>query len=473
MFTFWGNSAKLLCGILVGLAVAAPGHTIDARNYKSEDIIRRDVCIIGGGSTGTYSAVRLGDFNKSVVVVEAKGRLGGHTETYIDPSTKIPVDIGVVIFHNLSIVTDYFARFNVPLVTASFAASTQQFVDFRTGIVVAGYSPPSQTALGAGLAAYTAQLLKYPGLNAGFFLPDPVPEDLLMPFGDFVKKYSLEAVVYTFFEFSQSMGNFLSVPTLYVLKVIGLDLVRSIEQGFLTTAHHDNSELYENAQAALLPNLLLNSTVIAMDRDCKDEVQIEVQTPTGRKLIIAKKILITIPPLVDNLWDFDLSPTERQLFSKFGQVGYWTSLTRNDGLPDTVSINNIGNNTSVNIPILPGIFSISPTGIPGLHSVKYGAPLYTTLSDNQVQSAIIADIKRLGTGGADPGATGETEFAVFSSHTPYGLRVSADEIKGGFYKKLYALQGERNTFWTGAAFNAHDSSMLWNFTEAILPSIAA
>ena len=470
---FLGETANLIRACLIGLAVAIPHPSVDARHYNKEDIITRDVCIIGGGSTGTYSAIRLGDFNKSVVVVEKKGRLGGHTETFIDPATKIPVDIGVEVFHNLSIVTEYFARFNVPLITAVFPPIPQQWVDFRTGKVVTNYASANDTTLGAALAAYTTQLLKYPGLNSGFFLPDPVPEDLLIPFGDFVKKYSLEAAVYTIFQFSQSMGDILATPTLYVMKVIGLDLIRSIQAGFLTTAHHDNSELYENAQAALLPNLLLNSTVISTDRESKDYIKIEVATPTGRKLIQAKKLLVTIPPLVDSLCDFDLSDSEQDLFRQFNNVGYWTALTRNDGLSDDIAINNIGPDTPNNIPILPGIFSINPTGVPGLHAVKYGAPSPVSLSDHQVQNAIIKSIQRLGTGGADPGATSNADFAVFSSHTPYGLTVSADAIRKGFYTKLYALQGERNTFWTGAAFNAHDSSMLWVFTEGILPAIAA
>src|SRR5882724_8011733 len=78
--------------------------------------IERDVCVIGGGSSGTFSAVQLRDAGKSVLVIERKQRLGGHTETYVDPATGIPTDIGVVVFHSLPVVTNYFARFGVPLV---------------------------------------------------------------------------------------------------------------------------------------------------------------------------------------------------------------------------------------------------------------------------------------------------------------------------------------------------------------------
>ncbi|KAJ9419690.1 hypothetical protein FOXG_19613 [Fusarium oxysporum f. sp. lycopersici 4287] len=41
-----------------------------------------DVCIIGGGATGAYAAVRLReDYGKEVVVVEKQNRLGGHVQT--------------------------------------------------------------------------------------------------------------------------------------------------------------------------------------------------------------------------------------------------------------------------------------------------------------------------------------------------------------------------------------------------------
>lgn len=41
------------------------------------------VAIIGGGSTGTYAAVRLReDFNKTVLVIEQSSVLGGRVNTY-------------------------------------------------------------------------------------------------------------------------------------------------------------------------------------------------------------------------------------------------------------------------------------------------------------------------------------------------------------------------------------------------------
>jgi hypothetical protein len=51
--------------------------------------------------------------------------------------------------------------------------------------------------------------------------------------------------------------------------------------------------------------------------------------------------------------------------------------------------------------------------------------------------------------------------------------VSPQEIAAGFYSRVNALQGQNSTFYTGAAFQTNDSSLIWAFTESLLPSIAA
>ncbi|HEY3254616.1 MAG TPA: FAD-dependent oxidoreductase, partial [Polyangiaceae bacterium] len=99
------NVLKLLSYSAAGFAAAQLSSRTALAKTRT---IERDVCVIGGGSSGTYAAVALKDAGRSVVVLERKQRLGGHTETYVDPQTNIPTDIGVVVFHNLPVVTDYF-----------------------------------------------------------------------------------------------------------------------------------------------------------------------------------------------------------------------------------------------------------------------------------------------------------------------------------------------------------------------------
>ena len=85
------RSFSLLCSgisLAAAQAIAKSGNsssassTFDASKYSSSDVIKRDVAVIGGGSSGTYGAIKLRDMGKSVVVVEKTGTLGGH-EKYL------------------------------------------------------------------------------------------------------------------------------------------------------------------------------------------------------------------------------------------------------------------------------------------------------------------------------------------------------------------------------------------------------
>jgi hypothetical protein len=461
---------KLLYALCcLNLVAALPGTpiTFDETKYDSSSIITRDVCIIGGGSTGTYSAIRLRDMGKSVVVVEREAILGGHTNTYSVPGTDIKIDYGVVVFHDLNIVHNYFSRFNIPLIKAVFPQSTTEYINFQTGLLVANYTPPTPTSL----ATYAAQLAKYPYVEGGFDLQYPVPPDLLLPFGDFVKKYALEDMVPFIFTFAQGLGDLLRQPTLYVFKNFGSDIIKDLTIGFLTTARHNNHEIYDKALAELGADALISSHVLAVDRPSDSSgVKVLVSTPSGIKLIKASKLLITIPPKLHNLEPFELDNTESGLFGQFGNSAYYTGLLTNTGLPDNTTFRNIGSNPPYNIAHLPGLYSISPTGVPGLFDVKYGSA--HAIPVDQVKADILATVALLKNAGLP--VTNQAQFAAFNSHTPFELTVPTEAIAGGFYKNLYALQGRRGTWWTGAAFDTHDSSLLWNFTEThVLPGLTA
>jgi hypothetical protein len=88
-----------------------------------------------------------------------------------------------------------------------------------------------------------------------------------------------------------------------------------------------------------------------------------------------------------------------------------------------------------------------------------------------VRADIATDFARLRAAGTFPAARLQ-KLEVFRSHGPFELTVPPADIAAGFYKKLYGLQGHKRTFYTGAALHSHDSSLLWRFTEGLLPAIA-
>ena len=454
----------------VSAAIAMPGpDDINVGQYGA--VIKRDVCIIGGGSSGAFAAIQLKDKGKSVVVIEAKDKLGGHTETYTDPATGKHVDYGVVVWHDLPVVKEYFARLGVSIgpgaLESAGGSGKQKFFDFDAGIEVTNHTNPDPSA---ALQAYAAQLAKYPYVDQGFELPDPVPEELLMPFGDFVAKYSLEGLVQLLFSFGQGLGDFLAQPTLYVFKNFGSDLVRVVVQrSFVATASGNNYELYAAAARDLgAANILYNSTVVRTLRSLPGRVLVLARTPAGPQLVLAKQLLLTAPPTLDNLRGWDLSAEERSLFGQFSNSAYYAAVLRDVPLPANVTtFLAAGAATPFQLPRLPGVYTVGATGVPGLVNIKYGAA--QGLSDEAVRADILRSVRAV----ADDGAASNASFVAYSSHTPFELAVAPQAIRDGFYRRLYGLQGQRNTFYTGATFHTHDSSLLWNFTQAmVLPKMA-
>ena len=427
--------------------------------------IERDVCIIGGGSAGTYAALRLRELGRSVVVVERSGRLGGHCETFQDPASGAPIDIGVIVFPDQELVRAHFGRFGVPLVSANLGAGPSQFVDFRSGTSVAAFQP-SPLEVGTALATYL-QLLqtRFAFLEQnGFQLPEsgPILDELLLPFGQWVSLYGLEALVPTFFLFEQGFGPLLEATTLYVLKNMSSAVVGALVQGSFLIAPTGAGALYAAAATELAGDVLYEGEVCAVERD--RHVRVRVRSGGAEHVIRASRLLFTAPPLLSNLECFGLDAREAALFARFERHHYWTGVVELEGMPAGVSLVNAAQDAPFNLGTLPGIYSIGPSAAPGLFNVKYGSDHY--LPDALVQRRIRADVERMG-------GLAFKRFAIFKNHSPYSLVVSPGEIRAGFYGSLQALQGHRHTHYAGAAFQTHSSAAIWAQLEELLPALVA
>ena len=446
--------------------------------------ITRDVCVIGGGAAGTYAAVRLSQQGQTVAVVEAAAELGGHTNTYEDPATGTTYDYGVQVYVDRPIVRDFFATVNVPLQDVSFAdLPPNQNIDFSTGEPVEFDDGDDEPDLATGLGRYAAELAKYPYLFPGYDLPEQVPADLLLPFGEFATKYKLGgATVRTIASYAQGVGEFLDTLTIYILKSFDFGVLEGATSGFIRSANNNNSAVYRNAEALFDFDVFLESQILVVRRPRsppsnaaqnpdKNSNQypnlVVIRNPSGTTVIRAAKLVVAFPQLDEKLIRFDLDSRERDIFSRFDSSGYYTTLLRNTGLPDGTAILAAGADTPFNVPVIPGPNSISPTGIAGLINLFYTTET-STVPAEQVKRAIVADILRLQNAGFD---TTPPVFEVFESHNPFQLVVSAEEIAGGFYSRLNALQGYRGTYYIGAALSAHASSTVWEFTEGLLPDI--
>jgi hypothetical protein len=450
-----------------GLATGLGSRTAGARAAD----LTCDVAIIGGGAAGTYAALGLRDRGLSVVVVERSDRLGGHCETYRDPASGAAIDIGVIVFPDEPLVRAHFGRFGVPLINANFAGPSSQFVDFRTGQGVAPFQP-SPLEVGTALATYLQVLaIRYPFLDQnGFQLPEPGPvlDELLLPFGQWVGQLGLEALLPTFFLYEQGFGPLLEATTLYVLKNMSRSVVGSLLAGSFLLAPGGAGALYDAASADLGSAVLYQSELCDVVRRGHG-ARLLVRSAGVEHTVRASKLLFTAPPVLANFAPFDLDGREQALFSRFRRHHYWTAVAQIAGMPPGVSLVNAAPDTPFNLPPLPGIYSIGPNAAPGLFDIKYGSDGF--LSDRQVQRRIAADIARVATEQAS-GLQLES-FAIFKSHSPYSVVVSPEQVRDGFYSSLQALQGYRDTYYAGAAFQTHSSAAVWAQVEELLPALSA
>jgi hypothetical protein len=464
------HSATISLFAAASLVAAHAPHTWHANNA---DIIESDVVVIGGGSGGTYCSIRLQQLNKTVTLIERENRLGGHVNTYVDKATGETFDYGVISYDgDLPVVQNYLAHLNVSTGPPYFSSPGPSYTaNFADGSLVTA-SATNATEAAAAYQRYLEQAAKYPYLANGFDLPHPVPEDLLLTFGDFVAKYNLGSIVFTLATYGQGVGNILAQQALYIVKYLPAETVTKIAgtaTGWVTSASHDNQEIYNKALAKLGASAFLNSNVTKIVRS-SDGVSVFFTTPSGQKQVKASKLVVAIPPKMENLGFLDLDKQESSIFSQFNNSYYWDAVVKGTGFPVNSSVSNVNPAAPYGLPSFPGIYEFGAAPISDLFSIYYSSPYY--ISDEDVKADILATDARLVKGLGFPATNSTLEIVGFNLHSPFFLTVCKEAIEDGFYAKLQALQGEKNTWWTGAAWQAPDSSLIWNYTESmVLPPL--
>ncbi|EFW17079.1 hypothetical protein CPSG_06347 [Coccidioides posadasii str. Silveira] len=425
-----------------------------------KEVITADVCIIGGGSTGTYAGVKLKDEGKKVAIVERNDYLGGHIGTlYVDGE---PVDYGVQGFFNTETTTKYLNRLNVQYEPLLPATLDNRYVDFRTG-KTAPYDG-NVVNITATLLLYSAVVSKFEGIADGSFnLPDQVPDELLMPFGQFVQRYHLEGALPLVWTFAHGSGNMLTAPTLYVLQLFGQPHVNALLRGYVR-AKRGTAEVYKKAAEVLGSDVIYNSQILKVTRS-DSGVTVVVRTKDDKfKQIRAKKLLVTMVPTLRNLDPFDLDQKEESVFRQWMWKNYYVGIVKNSGLPEKASIVDVDPTKAASLPHMPFVWHLDYMGVPGYHAVKIVGD--SEFTESEAKDLVFGGIRRMGAAGTFP--ISNPELATWRRHIPLTLAVSNEAVKGGFYRDLYALQGHKNTFYTGLSFCSDYSTLLWDFTNKVL-----
>ncbi|KAL4755803.1 uncharacterized protein BDW70DRAFT_165109 [Aspergillus foveolatus] len=205
---------------------------------------------------------------------------------------------------------DFFSRLNTPLTNLSFASFVSPvYADFEEGMFL---------NLTAGTLGqdYIDELNKYPYLDNGFEIPDPVPEDLLLPWVEYIDKYNLDLSTAMATHGRPAVtGHLLNILAIYVFNNLNHLFLHEMSGATVVNANRDNSQLYRNAMSELQPDLPRSRVVAGQRKTRKRDGVRLVDTPTGRKLIIAKQLIVGIPPILDNMRHFGLNSHEHSILS--------------------------------------------------------------------------------------------------------------------------------------------------------------
>ncbi|QUC17487.1 uncharacterized protein UV8b_01728 [Ustilaginoidea virens] len=478
--TVAGLWASLSCCFGSGVHARSPAPRSPV---SDKSVIEVDVAIVGGGAAGCHAAVRLReDFKKSILVIEKAARLGGHVHAYQPPGGGRPVNYGVQAYLNRPTTRAFFKRFNVGLVDPDFGSYINLLlltknVDFKTGKMVdVKYGPVDPVGVPIGLLRYFELAVKYqPWFENGYFMQGEVPEDLLLPFGEFLRKHRLEDALGILRNLLW-LSDALHTPTWTVMAVVGEPQIRAFGLGltgpsFKWPATHSSETLFDRVLDLIRDDVLLESTVASSQRT-DNGVVLTVKTPSGLKTVKAKKLLIAATPSPDNIGPWDLSDQENDVFSKFSWETLFVGVVNNTGMPSQVtSLRNTPNAPSEYF--LPhGDFNDayvrSPSG--DIRDIWTTRVIGTAgLGDAEAREMLLQPLARIKEAGtysiAAPGVLAS------ASHGATVPKVPAEELKAGFYNKLYALQGQRRTYWTGLTFAPDYTPILWDFNEKLYPKI--
>ncbi|KAF8215744.1 hypothetical protein K438DRAFT_1748656 [Mycena galopus ATCC 62051] len=435
-----------------------------------DKVLKKDVIILGGGASGTYAAVRLReDYNKSVVVVEARTVLGGNVNTYNDPVTDTAINYGVEAYIDYGPAKDFFARFDIPTQpVVQFAANTT-YVDAATCTLLPGVTVPPVADQLAALQTYLTVVEQCsPYLLPGYWdFPqgDAIPADMLLQWGDFEAKYGVQDM-YPIYDLIDGGGS-PNETTLYVM----MNFNQPVIAGYLDGTMFDplpfnNSILYGRAQELLGADVFFSTQVVNATRTDAG-VSVLVQDDAGTTMLItAPRLLVSFSPTAANLAPLAPSAAETAVFSTFATSVLWVGVVRSNFIPDNTSVTFI---PGADAP--PYSVSIIWSGTPGLSEIFFGGAGYT---EDEAKQALLDAFQTLVTAGTFAPPAGEepsAEIVAFIDHTGVGFDQSVELLQQGLIQDMYSLQGQTSTWWTGVLWCPGYSSNVWAFTDTVLPKL--
>jgi hypothetical protein len=487
----------------------------------AQGMIQKDVCVLGGGASGMATAAFVKDNGYDVVVLEKRNTYGGHCNTItfppLVPGAPTWADYGVQLFpdtrrarernhvYNFTInTTDFVERFagNGSVLPFSFSSTTPRYIvdldiqgsGFPAVIDITNASVPNQIFTELGILVATVATL-YPWISspgsfpntassgAGFAptIPDPIPADLLQPFGSWLVNHNLgdPALAEFLSQLTDNLGDPRQVLALYVLPIIS-PLVLSFFSDPQASFEVKNGcvAIYNGINAYLgSENVLLNSTIQSVARHGNSPAQISVINSYNNRTskFHCDNVVVAFPQTLTNLnssvWDLDV--TETAIFSQTAVREYvWGSaIITGPTIPNGTGFNVQFRNTSDQFftapyPGLVQILRDDQVPVAAWYAVSnVGASQVDTATLLMIagnEAGLLQHVGPLTQAGGPPLFSSVT-FTGQHPHQyqPFVTNVTALATSPNFYTQVYNLQGYRGTYYVGATTGYSASFVVW------------
>lgn len=303
-----------------------------------------------------------------------------------------------------------------------------------------------------------------------------------MEFGDFVEKYGIQAALPSIWPTGLGMGAMLNQMTLPVMQAFGAQMARLFLglQGAHVPASGRNQDLYDAVAVYLGDRVYLNTRAISSKRT-EDGVVVTVRNEIdgNETTFHADKLLIAIQPIGNKLAAFDLDANEEAIFAKMQYTREYTGVVSSPSIPINTTTNNLPSSENDNSFLTWPDFNFTAY----FQALDYDKALFEVLmvgderlGPEEAKAMAEKDYLNLVHSNVFPTSAfndSKLEWLAFSDHGPMHDRVTREDLEAGFIQSLYALQGQRSTWYTGAAWASNYQTILWEYNEILLPKMLA
>jgi predicted NAD/FAD-dependent oxidoreductase len=387
--------------------------------------------IAGAGAAGLSAAEALKEKGYSdIIILEKESFAGGKCRSAFYDGRTYELGAGIIAANNRCIL-NLLRKYDIPLSRIIFEKNNlYDLIDGNLGVDV--FSLPEKFSFYWQLVLrYNRLLRQYPEVKKpGLSICEP---ELFDNFHHWADIHGLELVEKNLAQYFTGFGYgyWEKIPAAYTLKYNDWDsLVSYFRQAIYCFPDGIQGLWIKVAEAH---RVIYNSPLRSVDR--KDNV-IRIVTP-GKQL--EADVLLLTCPLDESLNFLDADSIEQELFSKIKYTDYRTYVCRLEDFPNQTGF-------------IPAHFQASKKGYPVFWYKRYAdTNIYTiyvlsdfSVSDEMIEKNVKETVQQLG------GTLVKIEEVLKWKYFPH---VDTADMQNGYYKRLEAQQGIRNTYYSGELLN--------------------